>query len=126
MRSQAENLKILVLGYLEANCVGHQQGASKERLMEVFGVHGSQEKRLREALAALAEDYPIGSSSEHGYFICVSERDFDIAERTIREGHITPGRNRLEHIHRQRRLYRARKMGLKPTLQLGLGLELVV
>ena len=123
MRAQTEHLKTLVLAYLEANSLGHQQGASKEALMEALHIHSSQEKRLREALAALAEHHPIGSSAEHGYFICVSERCFDIAAGTIRQGHLTPSQARLERIERQRRLYRARKMGLQPTLQLGLGLE---
>ena len=39
MRAQTEHLKTLVLAYLEANSLGHQQGASKEALMEALHIH---------------------------------------------------------------------------------------
>lgn len=119
MRTQTENLKVLVLAYLEANCRGRKAGVSKTRLALALLVPLAQEKRLREAIDSLADDHRIGSSAEHGYFVCESEEDFAVAERTM-AGYAFPSMRRKEAIHRQRLAWRREQMGVRETQQTSL------
>ena len=116
MRTQTENLKVLVLAYLEANCRGRENGLSKARLMAALFIAQTQERRLREALDALADEHPIGSSPEHGYYLCRDEDDYAVAVATI-GGYAYPSLRRIASLQAQRLAARRRQMGLRPTVQ---------
>jgi hypothetical protein len=109
MRAQTKNLKVLALAYLEANCQGRQNGISKAELARALSVPMAQERRLREALDLLADEHPIGSSPEHGYFYCRDARDLAEAKRTI-AGYAFPTLRRLRALERHERAWRGRQL----------------
>lgn len=119
MRRITENLKTLILAYLETNCRGRERGVSKSRLALALSVPLAQERRLREALDALADEHRVGSSAEHGYFICESESDFAVAERTM-DGYAFPSLRRKEAIKRHRLAWRRERLGVTDTHQASL------
>lgn len=119
MRRQTEHLKVLILAYLGANCRGRKAGVSKTRLALALSVPLAQERRLREALDLLADEHRVGSSPEHGYYICESDADFAEAARTI-SGYAYPSLRRLEAIKRHRLAWRREQLGVKETQQASL------